>query len=274
MPELPEVESVRLALLPLIGERVRSVRVDRRDVVRDAAGQRRGPLDPINLLVGDRVAALERRGKQLAIVADSGRVMLVHLGMSGQLLLNPGDTPPDHRHASWVLGKSTTLVFRDPRRFGGLWLLPDRAALYARWEALGIDGLAVTGPDLLAAIGHSTRPVKAALLDQATVAGVGNIYADESLFDARIAPTRRCNRVRDSEWDRLAASIRTTLAQAVRAGGSTLRDYRRPDGSPGEATRTHRVYGQWGSACPECGGTIHRTTLAQRTTCWCPTCQK
>lgn len=274
MPELPEVETVRLALLPLIGERVRSVRVDRRDVVRDASGKRRGTLDPADLLVGDRLHALNRRGKQLALIADSGKVVLVHLGMSGQLLLNPGESPADHRHAAWKLGQSNALIFRDPRRFGGLWLLPSVSALQARWDALGIDGLAVTGPDLLTHLGRSTRAVKAALLDQSAVAGVGNIYADESLFDAGISPTRPCDQISPEEWDRLAVSIRTTLAQAVRAGGSTLRDYRRPDGSPGEATRTHRVYGQWGSACPECGGTISRTTLAQRTTCWCPTCQK
>lgn len=274
MPELPEVESVRLALLPLIGERVRSVRVNRRDVVRDSAGRRRGPLDQADLLVGDRIASLERRGKQLGVVAESGRVVLAHLGMSGQLLTNPGDAPHDHRHAEWTLGKSTTLIFRDPRRFGGLWLLPDRLALHTRWEALGVDGLAVTGPDLLAAVGHSTRPVKGALLDQQALAGVGNIYADESLFHAGIAPARPCSSLLLADWRRLADAVRAVLARATASGGSTLRDYRRPDGSAGAATLEHRVYARAGRPCPVCATPIAGARLAQRSTCWCPVCQR
>lgn len=273
MPELPEVESVRLALSPLIGRAVEGVRVARRDVVRDGAGRRRGRLDPADLLVGDRVASLERRGKQLAIVGRSGRAVLVHLGMSGQVLVNPGDAMPGHRHAAWTVAGVGEVVFRDPRRFGGLWLLASRAALNARWDALGVDGLLVTGQDLSRALGRSRRAVKAALLDQGAVAGVGNIYADEALFAAGVLPQRACETLTADEWGRVADAVRAVLALAIDAGGSTLRDYRRPDGSAGGAKRGHRVYGRKNEPCVVCSTPIRAETLAQRTTCWCPRCQ-
>lgn len=275
MPELPEVESVRLALAPVLGEPVIGVRVARRDVVRDALGKRKGRLDLGALLVGDRIQGVERKGKQLALIGASERIVLVHLGMSGQvLLLEPGAKVPDmHAHVLWTLGDARRLIFRDPRRFGGLWLLPGRAALRARWESLGPDGLAVTGAQLAKNLGPSRRAVKAALLDQAGVAGVGNIYADESLHAAGIAPTRACTSLDRGDWDRLSGCVREVLRLAVEAKGSTLRDYRLPDGSAGGATLRHRVYARGGQACPGCGGVIAKTVLAQRSTCWCPTCQ-
>ncbi|MCC5822884.1 MAG: bifunctional DNA-formamidopyrimidine glycosylase/DNA-(apurinic or apyrimidinic site) lyase [Phycisphaerales bacterium] len=275
MPELPEVESVRRALAPVVGVPVVGVRVARRDVVRDEAGRRRGRLDPAGLLAGDRVEAAERKGKQLALVGASGRVVLVHLGMSGQVLLPApgGRVSGGHAHVVWTLGDGRRLVFRDPRRFGGIWMLPDPDALAERWSRLGPDGLAVTGADLARALGGSRRAVKAALLDQAAVAGVGNIYADESLHAARIAPTRACASLGRADWDRLASCVRSVLRGAIRAGGSTLRDYRLPDGSAGEAARRHRVYARAGQSCPDCGGEIAGMLLAQRSTCWCPSCQ-
>ncbi len=275
MPELPEVETVRLALAPILGQAVAGVRVARRDVVRDDAGRRRGRLDPAALLVGDRIAEARRKGKQLALVGAGGRVVLVHLGMSGQvLLLGPRDRVANgHAHVIWTLGDGRRLVFRDPRRFGGVWTLGGTAALEARWAALGPDGLGVTGPQLAAAAGGSARAVKAALLDQGVVAGVGNIYADESLHEAAIDPARPARTLDGADWARLAKGVRTVLRRAVRARGSTLRDYRLPDGSPGDATRGHRVYARKGKPCPRCGGPIAGRVLAQRATCWCPACQ-
>jgi len=273
MPELPEVESVRRGLRPLIGVPVASVRVARRDVVRDDAGRRRGRLDPGTLLAGTRVASIERRGKQLALIGDTGRVVLIHLGMSGQVLLGPEAGRGEHTHVVWTLGDGTKVAFRDPRRFGGVWTLPDRAALDARWRCLGPDGLRVRAESLAEALGRSRRAVKAALLDQRAVAGVGNIYADESLFEAGIAPSRPCATLDASEWDRLAGAIRRVLARAVRDGGSTLRDYRRPDGSAGAAASGHKVYARAGKTCSRCGGPIAGAVLAQRSTCWCPRCQ-
>lgn len=274
MPELPEVESVRRALLPLIGVPIASVRIARRDVVRDDRARRRGRLDPTALLAGARIASTARRGKQLALLGASGRVVLVHLGMSGQILiLDPDTRAGTHAHVIWTLDDGRRVVFRDPRRFGGVWLLPDPTALEQRWSALGPDGLTITGGQLAAGLARSQRAVKAALLDQAAVAGVGNIYADESLFGAAIAPARPCRDLTPKDWDRLAAEIRTVLAAAVQARGSTLRDYRLPDGSAGGASLTHRVYARGGKPCVTCGGTITRGILAQRSTCWCPTCQ-
>ncbi len=274
MPELPEVESVRRALSPVVGVPITGVRVARRDVVRDALARRRGRLDPAALLAHDRIASTARRGKQLALIGASGRVVLIHLGMSGQILVLDHAAPAGaHAHVHWTLADTRRVVFRDPRRFGGVWLLPDRAALEQRWSELGPDGLTVTDDQLAAALARSQRPVKAALLDQAAVAGVGNIYADESLFTASIAPTRPCATLSPGDWDRLARSVRTVLAAAVEARGSTLRDYRLPDGSPGGAGLSHRVYGKSGHPCPICGGPIARLVLAQRSTCWCPTCQ-
>lgn len=274
MPELPEVESVRRALTPVVGVPITGVRVARRDVVRDDLARRRGRLDPAALLAHDRIASTARRGKQLALIGASGRVVLVHLGMSGQVqVLDPGQAAGTHAHVLWTLGDGRRVVFRDPRRFGGIWLLPDEAALEGRWSELGQDGLGITGPQLASVLGLSQRAVKAALLDQAAVAGVGNIYADESLFAASIAPTRPCASLDPEEWDGLAAAVRTVLAAAVEARGSTLRDYRLPDGSAGGAAVTHRVYARGGLPCPVCGGMISRCVLVQRSTCWCPACQ-
>lgn len=273
MPELPEVETVRRGLRPAIGVPITGVRIARRDVVRDDAGRRRGGLGPGTLLEGDRVATVERHGKQLALVGASGRVVLIHLGMSGQVLLGADAHGGDHTHAVWTLGDGRRIAFRDPRRFGGIWLMPDIAALKARWRTLGPDGLGVRGKALAGNLGGSRRPLKAGLLDQRAIAGVGNIYADESLFEARIAPQRPCDTLSTTEWDRLAEAIRGVLGRAVKQGGSTLRDYRRPDGSVGGAAVAHRVYGKSGKPCPSCGGLIQRALLAQRSTCWCPHCQ-
>lgn len=274
MPELPEVETVRRAMAPVVGVPVDGVRVARRDVVRDDRDRRAGRLKQAHLLVGDTVAAIDRRGKQLALIGAGGRVVLVHLGMSGQVLVLTGDASPgDHAHVVWTLAGGSRVVFRDPRRFGGVWLLPDRAALDARWADLGPDALGVIPEDLSSALSTSSRAVKAALLDQRAVAGVGNIYADESLFEARIAPTRPCRSLSGDDFARLAAAIRAVMARAVLARGSTLRDYRLPDGSAGDATAGHRVYARAGQPCPVCGTPIERLVLAQRSTCWCPACQ-
>lgn len=273
MPELPEVETVRRGLAPLIGVPIASVRVARRDVVRDHTGRRRGRLDPAHLLADERIGSIERRGKQLALVGAGGPVVLIHLGMSGQVLVGPDGPAAPHTHVVWTLKDGRRIAFRDPRRFGGVWLLPGTAALEDRWRSLGPDGLSVLGENLRDALGGSRRAVKAALLDQRAVAGVGNIYADESLFEAGIAPARACVTLAPDDWNRLAAAVRRVLTRAVRDGGSTLRDYRKPDGSAGGAVARHRVYARAGKACVRCGGPVAGAVLAQRSTCWCPACQ-
>lgn len=292
MPEGPEVERVRRSVEPaLVGARVVGARLLRRDVLtapgdppggwsrgRGAAGPAR-PVPRAAMLLGQSIVALERRGKQLAIVADSGRVLLVHLGMTGRLLVTPAGEPErsmPHTHARWVVDRgdgAAVLRFIDPRRFGGLWALVDRAALEARWRGLGPDALEVSGRALAGALAGSRRPVKAALLDQGVVAGVGNIYADEALFAAGLHPARPSASIdRRGVW-RLAAAIRRVTARAVAAGGSTIRDYTDGQGTPGRAQERHRVYGRGGRACVRCGVALECGIVAQRTTVWCPACQ-
>lgn len=275
MPELPEVETVRQGIGPLVGVPIERVRIARRDVVRDFDAKRRGRLALAALLEGSCIATTRRHGKQLALIGSSGACVLIHLGMSGQLLvLEPGQRlVGGHGHVLWSLGDGRRLVFRDPRRFGGVWLIPDQATLDARWATLGPDGMSVTGGDLRRNLGRSRRAVKAGLLDQSAVAGVGNIYADEALFDAGVDPNRLCTTLSAAEWDRVAASLGRVFAEGLRRGGATLRDYRRPDGTPGQGIGGHRVYGRSGLPCVRCGQELAKGSVAQRTTAWCRTCQ-
>ncbi len=313
MPELPEVETIRRALEPLlVGRRVVRAELRRRDVLvmpgdpfggfarqrphrppspspsaRAAkAKPRPAPTSPRDLLEGSTIGALRRRGKQLAILADdtNGPVLVVQLGMSGQLLVPknlPDDKPrrgqptpfPTHVHAVWRLDDGSRLLFRDPRRFGGLRALPNQVALDELWQPLGPDALSVTADGLHEALSGTRRLVKAALLDQSLVAGVGNIYADEALFAAGISPRRRADTLTPAETARLAAALREVLDHAVAHGGSTLRDYVTPGGDAGSYQARHLVYGHAGEPCPRCGGTLTSATLAGRTTVWCPTCQ-
>lgn len=274
MPELPEIESLRRSLEPRLLHRViRRAELRRPDFAQLDTG---AAPKPRNLLAGDRVVSLHRLGKQLAILGASGRVMCVHLGMSGQLLhTQPGQVAPaDHVHVRWTLDDGARLHFRDPRRFGGLWLGRDLDSLRThRWNALGPDALTITPKQLEAALGGSSRSLKAALLDQRALAGVGNIYADEALFRAALHPLTPCRAVTRDEWAALARSTRAVLRDAIRRGGSTLRDYRDANGDAGGFQTRHRVYGREGLACVACETPIVRILVAQRSTCWCPSCQ-
>ncbi len=291
MPELPEVETVRTTLQTrLLGRVIERATIKRRDMLvvpgdppggfsRSARGAapRFRRVRAADLLGGDRVDGVLRHGKQLAIVGASGRVLCVHLGMSGALLWRaPGKRleRADHVHAHWRLDDGSRLVFRDPRRFGGLWSFPGMDNLrLARWDALGPDALAVTSAQLGRALARSRRPVKAALLDQRAIAGVGNIYADEALFGSDIDPRRPAESLTRTETTRLARAIRGVLARAVRARGSTLRDYRDADGDPGAFQLAHSVYGRAGLPCHACGSPLASALVGQRTSVWCNACQ-
>jgi formamidopyrimidine-DNA glycosylase len=197
--------------------------------------------------------------------------------MTGQLFVRgAGESVPEasHIHVRWRMEDGSRLIFRDPRRFGGVRVFRDVQALEEHWEALGPDALTITPGALAEALGDSDRAVKAALLDQAAIAGVGNIYADESLFEAGIAPGRLARRVGDAEVVRLAAAIRGVLGRAVEARGTTLRDYVDANGEPGGFRVSHKVYGRSGLACVTCGRRLKSGSLAQRTTVWCPHCQR
>lgn len=269
MPELPEVETLRRTLTPLLGLRVTRAHLLRADILFSPSTHSA----PTAMLQGDRLTAIDRRGKQLALIGASGRALVIQLGMSGQLLLGADSPHPSHTHAVWHFDSGAALLFRDPRRFGGLTSLPSLDALIARWHTLGPDGLHIRTPELIARAGASRRTVKAALLDQSVLAGVGNIYADESLFLAGVHPAARCDRLKPEAWARIAEAIRLVLARAIEARGSTLRDYRDASGAPGAAQNLHRVYGRAGLPCLACTRIIRSMMLAQRTTCFCPHCQ-
>lgn len=276
MPELPEVESTRRSLLPLLGGRVVSVDLRRSDIVE-------GSHTPAALLSGSSILALHRRGKQLAIEGTRG-VVLVHLGMTGQLEYSAPDsheqqTHDRHTHAIWSLklanppGLDGVLWFRDPRRFGGLWTFASMNEVHERWSALGPDALTISGKNLARAIAENRRAIKAALLDQGVLAGVGNIYADEALFRAGIRPGKIAARISRVHSERLANAIREVLGESIQSGGSTLRDYRNAAGQAGSFQSRHRVYGRGGEACVVCGTRLTQTTIAQRTTVFCRCCQ-
>lgn len=209
--------------------------------------------------------------------------MVVHLGMTGQLLLlatNQQPTQTDHIHARWSLADkrgrdSGSLLFRDPRRFGGLFTFRSLDALRLAWSSLGPDALEPLPHDhpALGRLWRSRRAIKAALLDQSCLAGVGNIYADESLFRAGISPRRRAGALRPGERAALLDAVRAILHDSIRAGGSTLHDYRNALGEAGDFQSRHLVYGRGGQPCFRCERPLSTESLGQRTTCWCPNCQ-
>ena len=291
MPELPEVEHLRRSLDPIVvGALVQSVRVARRDVVASPTSVRRSSDLETALLVGSRIVATRRKGKQLALLADSGRALVVQLGMTGSVTIEGGPPPEGmdgkHRHVIWELqaeapqsslpGNLTPnfrMAFRDPRRFGGVTPYASEADLTQAWSRLGPDGLTVTAEELEERLKGSQRPIKAALLDQCVVAGVGNIYADESLHAASVHPLQSSSRINSLVLERLAAEIRRILNQAADAGGSTLRDYRDAFGQPGDAVQHHAAYGRAGQPCLRCQSRLTGIRLQGRATVFCPRCQ-
>ena len=296
VPELPEVETVRLGLARvLIGQRVVAVRLGPHPVVRAPGGGRRDFADPgpERLLRGCEVVGLHRHGKQLAIEGarpgggegskasggsgGSGGAVWVHLGMSGQLryAVDPAAEPaPPHTHAAWALASGAELRFVDPRRFGGLATHPSLAELRReRFAGVGPDALSATPARLHAALGRTDRALKAALLDQAVLAGLGNIYVDECCHAAGLSPHRRASSLTRAEVQRLVRAVRRILARAVRLGGSTLRDHADTFGNAGTAQTLHRVYGRGGAPCVGCGTPLLKTQVTQRTTVHCPACQ-
>jgi len=214
----------------------------------------------------------------MAIIARDGRTLVVHLGMSGQVRHEPGPGKPPapltHVHAQWTLDDGSRILFRDPRRFGGLWTLRDVADLdRTLWNELGPDALTIEPQALWMKTRATRRAIKAVLLDQHILAGVGNIYADEALFAAALSPRRLAHRVSRVQMDELARHIRTVLTDAIDLGGSTIRDYADTAGGHGQAQSRHRVYGRAGLPCVRCGIGLRSKPVGQRTTVWCPHCQ-
>jgi len=283
VPELPEVESIRRTLERLVvREQVRVASVARTDIIGAPGALRAGRGRNVQsatvahraLLDGARIASVARHGKQLAIIADDGRVLIVHLGMSGRIVVSPlveGNAPP-HTHAIWSVGSSLTMRFTDPRRFGALVPCAGHGELQAHWSNLGPDALAISADALAPALATRRTSVKAALLDQSTLAGLGNIYVDEILYRSGIHPLMRAGRA-SRHADAIVHCMRKVLEAAIAAGGSTLRDYVDASGNPGAYVTMHRVYGRAGQPCDRCQSTLRSASVGGRTTTFCPACQ-
>ncbi|HEY6962146.1 MAG TPA: bifunctional DNA-formamidopyrimidine glycosylase/DNA-(apurinic or apyrimidinic site) lyase [Gaiellaceae bacterium] len=272
MPELPEVETVRRRLAPAL-----EGRVFERVEIADARLTR--PLDPVEVareLEGERVATVDRRGKYLIVRFESGRALLVHLRMTGSFLHATDGLPDDpHRRAVVTLDDASDVAYRDVRRFG-TWLLLEPEEVQAYVDArVGREPLeaAYKATHLAEKLVARKAPIKAALLDQRTVAGVGNIYADEALWRARIHPLTPAQTLDPDEVRALHRGVRDALRAGIRRQGSTLRDYRLPDGGEGGAQHEFKVYGRGGDPCDRCGTPIDKIRVAGRGTWYCPRCQ-
>ena len=270
MPELPEVETIVRGLEPVLqGQRLTSVEPRRGDL------RKPFPVDLRQRMTGAVVTALGRRAKYGLIDTDRGDTMIFHLGMSGRWRVDPAELlPHDHLVLGTEVGRR--LALNDPRRFGSvdLWPTADMAD-YPPFKVMGPEpmGPALTADYLLEALDGRKASIKLMLLDQRIVAGLGNIYVCEALFLARISPKRPAGSISLPRLERLVEAIRAVLAAAIKAGGSSLRDYARPDGELGYFSKQFAVYGREGEPC-SCGGTVKRYTEGGRSTFWCPKCQR
>lgn len=271
MPELPEVETTRRGLAPHVCDRpIAAV------TVRERRLRWLVPAGLAGCLVGRSFRALRRRAKYLLFDAGDG-TLLVHLGMSGSLRLLAAAAPAGrHEHLDIVFSDGSMLRLRDPRRFGAVLWAPGRAEDHRLLAGLGPEPL---GPDFHGAYLYQRSrgrrvAVKAFLMNQAIVVGVGNIYASEALFRAGIHPGRAAGRISRARYGGLADAVRETLDQAIAAGGTSLRDFVDGSGNPGYFVQELAVYGRAGEACPACGRPLAQAVIGQRSSFWCPGCQR
>lgn len=272
MPELPEVETVKRSLqLRIIGQTIVGLDVN---YDKTLAGN---PAEIQSAIRGQTISGLSRRGKYLMIHLDGGQTLVVHLRMTGRLVYClPERQMEKHTHLVFILGNGMELRFTDPRKFGRVWLIPTN-------DYHGIPGLAKLGEEPLdeaLTLGifrekfqGRKRILKAMLLDQTVLAGIGNIYADEILFAAGLRPDRTAASLTDDELERLYHSTKKILHLGVTNRGTSIRDYVDGDGRSGNFQTMLQVYGHQGEACPRCGAVIIRQTLAGRSTHFCQSCQ-
>lgn len=291
MPELPEVETTRRQIAPLVvGRRIRQV-----ETTRDSYFFLTPPERVRRLLAGKQVEHLDRAGKYLVMGFRGGSRLLLHLGMTGQLFSSEATSPrllsataraalppeaqidfePDeHTHLRIALeGGGPRIYFRDVRKFGKVQLLAPGEP-NARLDRLGIDALQVTGGLLFRASRGRRVSIKARLLDQSVCAGIGNIYADEALFLAGVRPGRAAGRVTRRECDAIAEALRQVLERSIETGGSSISDYVTPGGADGGYQDERQVYARTGEPCPRCGDPIKRRVIAQRSSHYCSRCQR
>ncbi|MGR3803013.1 bifunctional DNA-formamidopyrimidine glycosylase/DNA-(apurinic or apyrimidinic site) lyase [Marinibacterium profundimaris] len=283
MPELPEVETVRTGLAPVMeGATIARAEVNRPDL--------RWPFPErmAERLTGRRVLQLRRRSKYILADLDSGETLLIHLGMSGRMVVS-GDTlgrfvhdhpaPEKHDHVVFHMADGARITFNDPRRFGAMDLMPTAGAeAHKLLAALGPEPLGNRFDEsyLIAAFRGRNTPVKAALLDQRIVAGLGNIYVCEALFRARVSPRRKAGKIAAPRVAALVPAIRNVLQEAIAAGGSSLRDYRQADGELGYFQHSFDVYGREGQPCrtPGCPAPVRRIVQSGRSSFYCAACQR
>lgn len=283
MPELPEVETVRRGLAPVMeGAVLAQVAVNRPDL--------RWPFPErmAERLAGRRVLRLRRRSKYILADLDSGETLLIHLGMSGRILIS-GDplgnfvhahpAPEKHDHVVFDMESGARITFNDPRRFGAMDLMDtERAEAHPLLARLGPEplGNAFSESYLVAALKDRNTPVKSALLDQKIVAGLGNIYVCEALFRTGISPRRKARAISAARAATLVPAIRDVLTRAIAAGGSSLKDFRQADGELGYFQHSFDVYGREGQPCRRepCGGTVARIVQSGRSSFYCPACQR
>ncbi|HEY4105521.1 MAG TPA: bifunctional DNA-formamidopyrimidine glycosylase/DNA-(apurinic or apyrimidinic site) lyase [Polyangiaceae bacterium] len=290
MPELPEVEVTRQRLRPLLVGRT----IDRVDTTKDSYFFLTKPAELKRRLLGRKIIELTRHGKYLLAELDDSDRLLLHLGMTGQLFSSAvssvrlfsaktrGSLPPEalpefkadeHTHLSLHFADGgPSVLFRDVRKFGKVALLRAGKA-DPRLERLGVDALLAKGDVLYEAARKRKTPIKTLLLDQSVIAGVGNIYADEALFLAKVRPTRAARRVTARECDAIVAAAKRVMKRSIETGGSSISDYVSPDGSDGGYQNERKVYARKGEACVVCGTPIRRVVIAARSTHYCPQCQ-
>lgn len=283
MPELPEVETVRRGLLPVMeGRTVLKADVRRPDL------RWPFPVGMADRLSGRRVERLRRRSKYILADLSSGETLIVHLGMSGRILISgeilgsyhhEHPAPEKHDHVVFDMEGGARVTFNDARRFGAMDLAPtDRVEDHWLLADLGPEPLGNSFDEdyLVGRLKGRNTPIKAALLDQRIVAGLGNIYVCEALHRAGISPRRKAGRISEARVRALVPIIRDVLSEAIAAGGSSLRDYRQTDGELGYFQHTFRVYDREGEACqtPNCSGTVARIVQSGRSSFFCPACQR
>jgi formamidopyrimidine-DNA glycosylase len=273
MPELPEVETIRRGL-----ERVLIGKVIDRIKVRET--RMRQPVDAQKLrrwIAGQSVRALHRRAKYLLCAMGNGAHLAIHLGMSGRLLLCANTLPLEkHDHVRFIFNNGRELRFHDPRRFGLVDAIPPgEMEAFSHFQRLGIEPLSPQcTPEYLAARAQGlSRPIKNFLMDAAVIVGVGNIYANESLFRAGIHPEKPSGKLRPEQWQRLVKAVRETLELAIATGGTTLNDFYDSDGSMGYFQQHLMVYSREGESCHVCGKKIRRLVQVGRSSFYCPRCQ-
>lgn len=281
MPELPEVETVVRGLQSLLpGRGILSVRLGKTDFIDDpAAIEQHVP--------GCRIVEVRRRGKFLVLCLEKNRAsqtatasaperfhLIVHLGMTGQLTVRPNAMPSAlHTHVWFALDNDRELRYTDPRRFGRMALVPESASDSILGQ-LGVDALEASEDEFRSRLAGRRARIKALLLDQGVLRGMGNIYTDESLWRARIHPARLGASLKHDEVARLYRAVQKVLREAIRLGGSSISDYVNAEGEPGEFQLCHRVYQREGKKCSRCGTRIRRMIVAGRSSYFCPSCQR